>query len=130
MYQAKTQNILVSVETHFVEEQSNEERQYFVWVYHIGIKNQGKQAVRLVGRHWRITDAHGKTEEVRGDGVVGEKPLLLPNTSFSYTSGTPLNTSSGFMVGSYLMQLQDGCLFEAHIPAFALDIPKKKIILH
>lgn len=123
MYEAVTHGIRIKVEPQYVEEQSSPDDSYFFWAYTIEIANEGKSAVQLKTRHWRITDAHGKTEEVRGPGVVGKTPVLDPGESFTYTSGCPLGTASGIMVGSYQMQLQDDSLIDVAVPAFSLDSP-------
>lgn len=123
MYEAVTHGIRVKVEPQYLEEQSSPDESYFLWAYTIEIANQSDAAVQLKTRHWRITDAHGKTEEVRGPGVVGKTPVLDPGESFTYTSGCPLGTSSGIMVGSYQMQFQDGSLIDVAVPAFSLDSP-------
>jgi ApaG protein len=123
MYEAVTHGIRIKVEPHYLEEQSSPDESYFFWAYTIEIANEGNSVVQLKTRHWRITDARGKTEEVRGPGVVGKTPVLDPGESFTYTSGCPLGTSSGIMVGSYQMQLQDGSLIDVAVPAFSLDSP-------
>lgn len=123
MYEAVTRGIRVKVEPQYLEEQSSPDDSYFFWAYTIEIANQSDAVVQLKTRHWRITDARGKTEEVRGPGVVGKTPVLDPGESFTYTSGCPLGTASGIMVGSYQMQLQDGSLIDVAVPAFSLDSP-------
>jgi ApaG protein len=123
MYEAVTHGIRIKVEPQYVEEQSSPDDSYFFWAYTIEIANQSDAVVQLKTRHWRITDARGKTEEVRGPGVVGKTPVLDPGESFTYTSGCPLATASGIMVGSYQMQLQDGSLIDVAVPAFSLDSP-------
>lgn len=123
MYEAVTHGIRIKVEPQYVEEQSSPDDSYFFWAYTIEIANEGNSVVQLKTRHWRITDARGKTEEVRGPGVVGKTPVLDPGESFTYTSGCPLGTASGIMVGSYQMQLQDGSLIDVAVPAFSLDSP-------
>jgi ApaG protein len=123
MYQERTRSILISVEPFYVDEQSAPEQNRFVFGYRVQIDNQGAETVQLMNRHWRITDAHGRTMEVRGAGVVGKQPVLGPGERFEYTSGTPLPTSSGIMVGSYEMVTDAGERFEAAIPAFSLDAP-------
>ena len=95
----------------------------YVWAYTIDIANEGSETVQLRSRHWRITDADGRTEEVRGPGVVGKTPVLTPGASFRYTSGCPLGTPSGIMVGSYQMTTEAGELFNVAVPAFSLDSP-------
>lgn len=91
------------------------------------IENGGAETVQLRRRHWQITDAMGRVQEVRGAGVVGEQPVLRPGESFEYTSGTPLATPSGIMVGSYEMETRDGAIFEVAIPAFSLDSPHQQV---
>lgn len=123
MISAVTRNIAVSVETSFLESDSDPDEQYFVWAYRITIENQGRETVQLLTRHWQITDAQGRSQEVRGDGVIGEQPVLAPGQSFTYSSGTPLHTASGFMRGSYQMKSQNGDDFDVEVPAFSLDSP-------
>jgi ApaG protein len=97
-----------------------------VWAYHIRIENGGEEPVQLISRHWIITDAQGRTQEVRGLGVVGEQPVIQPGASFDYVSGCPLTTPSGMMRGSYQMTLGSGWPFEVEIPAFSLDSPEAR----
>ena len=123
MVKAITRNISVSVETHFLEKDSDPDEQYFVWAYRITIENIGEETVQLLNRYWQITDAMGRGQEVRGAGVVGEQPVLSPGESYTYSSGTPLNTASGFMRGSYHMQSKNGDDFDVEVPAFSLDSP-------
>ncbi len=122
-YEAITRDIRISVEPLFVAEQSDPDENHYVWHYTIHISNESDQAVQLLSRVWRITDGIGRTQEVRGKGVVGETPLIESGESFSYTSGCPLETPSGIMVGSYGMKGEDGEDFEVSIPAFSLDSP-------
>ncbi|MFQ5959619.1 MAG: Co2+/Mg2+ efflux protein ApaG, partial [Alphaproteobacteria bacterium] len=103
MYQQTTHAIQVTVRPIYLDDQSSPSDEHYVWAYHVRIENQGAETVQLVNRHWRITDEHGRMHEVRGVGVVGEQPVLEPGDSFEYTSGTPLATPSGIMVGSYRM---------------------------
>ncbi len=123
MYEKTTRDILISVRPFFLEEQSAPDRNHFVWAYRVNIRNQGSQTVQLVNRHWRITDKMGRLQEVKGPGVVGEQPVLKPGESYDYTSGCPLETPSGIMVGSYEMTTPDGQRFLVEIPAFSLDSP-------
>ena len=123
MYEAVTRSIRVRVTPAYQEEQSTPDESYFFWSYTVEIANEGDQPVQLKSRVWRITDGRGRTEEVRGPGVVGQTPLIAPGQSFSYTSGCPLSTPSGIMVGSYQMTAADGRLFDVAIPAFSLDSP-------
>ena len=123
MYEAVTRSIKVIVEPIFLDEQSAPDEDHFVWAYQIRIENDGLEQVQLLNRHWRITDARGQLHEVRGEGVVGEQPTLQPGEAFEYTSGTPLGTPSGIMVGSYEMKTSGGERFDIEIPAFSLDSP-------
>jgi ApaG protein len=123
MYSATTRDIKVTVKPVFLEDQSSPAENHYVWAYHVRIENLGQRTVRLRARHWKITDALGRLQEVKGAGVVGEQPLLEPGKSFEYTSGTPLGTPSGIMSGTYMMELADGTRFDAAIPAFSLDSP-------
>jgi ApaG protein len=126
MYQTVTRNIEVRVTPRFMPERSSQEKSYFFWAYTIEISNRSRETVQLKTRHWRITDAFGRVQEVRGAGVVGEEPVLEPGASYEYTSGVPLPTSSGFMVGSYGMVSAGGERFDIDIPAFSLDSPETK----
>ena len=123
MYSSITRSIRVSVEPVFLEDQSSPSDDHYVWAYQVKIENDGGETVQLVNRHWRITDAMGRMQEVQGEGVVGEQPTLQPGQAFEYTSGTPLDTPSGIMVGSYEMETSAGERFEIEIPAFSLDSP-------
>lgn len=123
MYQKTTRGIAITVRPTYLDEQSSPEENYFVWAYNIRIENHGTETVQLHSRYWRITDARGRVQEVRGPGVVGEQPVLSPGESFEYTSGTPLPTPSGFMVGTYQMVSHGGDSFDVAIPAFSLDSP-------
>jgi ApaG protein len=121
MYTAVTRDIEVSATPKFLAERSSPDNGYYFWAYTIAIKNRGTQTVQLKTRHWKITDANGRLQEVRGAGVVGEEPVLNPGESFEYTSGVPLPTPSGFMLGSYGMVTPNGENFDIAIPAFSLD---------
>lgn len=123
MYQATTRAIRVTVEPTFVDSESSPEEGQYFWAYRIEIANLGQEVVQLRARHWRITDANGRTEEVRGPGVVGKQPVLRPGEKFSYTSGCPLSTASGIMAGTYQMENEQGETFTIDIPAFSLDLP-------
>lgn len=126
MYQAITRNIRVTVRPQYLVNQSDPDEGKFVWAYTIGLENLGRETVTLLSRHWIITDGIGRVQEVKGDGVVGETPTLEPGQQFEYTSGCPLNTSSGFMVGSYQMTTKHGEIFVIAIPAFSLDSPDEQ----
>lgn len=114
----------IDVATRFLDEQSQPADDRYVFAYTITIRNRGKLPARLLGRHWVITDANGKVQEVRGEGVVGEQPWLRPGDDFQYTSGAVLETAVGTMRGSYDMLADDGTRFEAPIPAFTLSVPR------
>jgi ApaG protein len=121
MYRAVTHAIEVTVTPRFLPERSSPDNGYYFWAYTIAITNRGAETVQLKTRHWKITDAHGRLQEVRGAGVVGEQPVLAPGESFEYTSGVPLPTPSGFMRGTYGMVTMSGKSFDIEIPAFSLD---------
>jgi ApaG protein len=130
MFQRVTRSISVSVEPIFLEDQSTPEENYYVWAYRVQIENKGREAVQLRSRYWRITDSNGRVQEVRGVGVVGEQPVIQPGGRYEYTSGAPLSTPSGFMVGNYQMQTTQGETFDVDIPLFALDVPDQLKRLH
>ena len=117
-------SIKVAAQSFYLEEQSDPEQDRYVFAYTVVIQNQGSIAAKLLSRHWIITDANGKVEEVRGEGVVGEQPYLQPGEGFRYTSGAILDTSVGSMRGSYQMLADDGMTFNADIPPFVLSIPR------
>lgn len=123
MYEAVTRNIRVRVTPNFDTEQSEPGDNYYLWTYTVEISNEGDEPVQLKTRAWRITDGNGHTEEVRGPGVIGQTPVIQPGASFTYTSGCPLRTSQGVMVGSYQMVDGEGRMFDVDIPAFSLDSP-------
>ena len=123
MYQKKTRAIQITVKPFYLDEQSEPDDSQYVFAYHIRIENNGKDVVQLLNRYWQITDGLGRIQEVRGPGVVGEQPVLRPGEAFEYTSGCPLNTSTGIMVGTYEMETLDGERFDVDIPAFSLDAP-------
>lgn len=130
MYRATTNAITVTVNPVYLEDQSDPEESHFVWAYQVRIENNGVTTVQLRSRYWNITDANGLVHEVRGDGVVGEQPILEPGEAFEYTSGTPLHAPSGVMVGSYQMETEDGDWIDVDVPAFSLDSPHQTIRLN
>jgi ApaG protein len=130
LYSAVTRQIRVTVTPSFLEEESSVERSRFVWAYTIEIANLGSEVVQLLARHWEITDANGHVEEVDGPGVVGEQPVIPPGAAFTYTSGAPLPTASGIMVGTYRMTDGAGREFDVAIPAFALESPHARRTVH
>jgi ApaG protein len=121
MYCETTRNIEVTVTPRFLSDRSSPENNYFFWAYTINLSNVGQETVQLKTRHWRITDATGRLQEVKGAGVVGEQPVLRPGDHFEYTSGVPLPTPSGFMAGCYGMVTDSGENFDIAIPTFSLD---------
>jgi ApaG protein len=123
MYSRVTNDIQITVMPEFVPERSDADEATFFWAYTVEIANRGPLTVQLTARHWKITDANGRLEEVRGAGVVGEQPVLKPGERFRYTSGCPLTTPSGIMAGTYRMVNEKGDIFDAEIPAFSLDSP-------
>lgn len=123
----KQHDIIIQTQVNYLHDQSDEAADRFVFSYTISITNLGAVAARLISRHWMITDAYNHVQEVRGQGVVGEQPVLQPKQSFEYTSGTVLATQVGTMKGSYLMRSDDGSDFEVEIPEFVLSVPR---VLH
>ncbi len=130
MYHATTRQIEVTVEPQFLPDRSAPEKQQFFWTYTITIVNSGHETVQLKTRHWVITDGAGRSQEIRGEGVIGEQPVLAPGERFEYTSGVPLTTPSGFMTGRYQMVNERGERFEIDIPLFSLDSPDTKRTLN
>jgi ApaG protein len=127
MTDSNLNNIQVNVQTRYIEDQSNPEKNYYIFAYTVTIVNKGRQRAKLLTRHWVITDSNHKVQEVRGDGVIGEQPVLKPGEQFVYTSGTMLETSVGTMKGSYQMEADDGFQFDATIEEFVLSTPR---VLH
>jgi len=130
MYDETTQSIRVSVKPIYLEDQSAPDEDHFVWAYQVRIENLGEETVQLINRYWQITDSLGRVQEVRAPGVVGEQPTLRPGEAFEYTSGTPLPTPSGIMVGAYEMKGLDGRHFDVAVPAFSLDSPHQPVRLN
>ena len=127
MGDSRKNHISVTVETVFIPDQSDPQQDRYVFAYTITITNTGTQPAQLVSRHWVITDAENKVQEVRGIGVVGEQPLLKSGEKFEYTSGTVIGTPVGTMYGTYQMVAEDGEHFDADIPVFTLAMPR---VLH
>ena len=123
MYTKTTKSISITVNPYYLEDQSEPDEQHFVWAYQVTINNLGEESVQLKNRFWKIIDSNGIRQEVKGEGVVGEQPILNPGEKFEYTSGTPLSTPSGFMEGHYEMITKSGSKFDASIPLFSLDSP-------
>ena len=130
MYRLRTNGIEVTVRPEFLDQESDPDNGRWFWAYTVIVSNHSADTVQLERRYWRITNAFGQVEEVSGDGVIGEQPVLTPGDSFQYTSGCPLNTPSGTMVGHYVMRRDGGSAFEVAIPAFSLDVPDPRRILN
>jgi ApaG protein len=129
-YSAVTRGIRVSVLPQYLPEESDPDEGRYFWAYTIDIENEGRETVRLRTRIWKITNEAGKVEEVRGPGVVGQTPILKPGEQFRYTSGCPLSTPSGIMVGSFQMTNEDGEVFDVAVPAFSLDSPDGRRVVN
>jgi len=129
-YSLVTHEIRISVKTNFLEDQSDEDKNLWVWSYHILIENNRAEAVQLIDRYWKITDETGHINEVKGAGVIGQQPIIHPKNSFQYSSGTPLSRPSGFMNGIYNMIYEGNKSLKVIIPTFSLDKPLTKIILN
>jgi ApaG protein len=129
-YERETRSIRVAVKPAYLDDQSDPEDDRYVWSYTVTIENKGAEPVQLMSRVWNITDGAGRSHEVRGPGVVGAQPVIAPGESFEYTSGCPLETASGYMVGRYKMVSASGEAFEAEIPAFLLESPYERRRIH
>ena len=123
MYTKTTKSINITVNPCYLDEQSEPEEHHYVWTYQVTINNLGQETVQLKNRFWKIVDSNGTKQEIKGEGVVGEQPILSPGEKFEYTSGTPLSTPSGFMEGYYEMETTNGNKFDVLIPLFSLDSP-------
>jgi len=130
VYEAKTRGILVRVATSYLASKSDPLEGKHFWAYMIEIENHGEETVQLLSRHWVITDAFNRVEEVKGAGVVGEQPTLKPRDAFRYTSGVPLNTASGTMRGAYQMLTEEGDAFDVEVPEFSLDLPGARRVMN
>jgi ApaG protein len=129
-YERETRSIRVAVTPAYLDDQSDPDDQRFVWSYTVTIENRGQESVQLLSRFWSITDGSGRVQEKRGPGVVGAQPVIAPGEKFQYTSGCPLPTASGLMVGRYQMKAASGEAFEAEIPAFLLESPHERRQIH
>jgi len=123
MYEQETAGVIVRVDPQFLPHESRPADSRYVWAYTIEIENRRPDPVQLISRFWRITDENGATQEVRGEGVIGQQPVIEPGASFKYTSAAPLAAPSGVMMGAYSMQRQNGEAFDINVPLFALDSP-------
>ena len=130
-YERETRQIRVAVRPAYLDDQSDPDADRYVWSYTVTIENNGEEPVQLMSRYWNIPDGAGRMQEVRGPGVVGAQPVIAPGESFEYTSGCPLETASGYMVGRYqMMSVGSGEAFEADIPAFLLESPYERRQIH
>jgi ApaG protein len=129
-YEEITRDIKIAVEPNFLDDQSEPEESRYLWSYRVTIENKSEITVQLLSRYWRITDARGRIREVRGEGVIGEQPVIAPGRAYEYTSGAPLETASGFMTGTYHMRASTGESFEVGIPMFALESPYEARRMH
>ena len=129
-YEEITRDIKIAVEPNFLDDQSEPEESRYLWSYRVTIENKSALTVQLLSSYWRITDARGRTREVRGEGVIGEQPVIAPGRAYEYTSGAPLETASGFMTGTYHMRASSGESFEVGIPMFALESPYEARRMH
>ena len=130
LYERVTRGIRVAVKPAFLEDQSEPDENRYLWSYTITIENKGPETVQLISRYWHISDAVGRVQEVRGPGVVGAQPVLEPGQSFEYSSGCPLPTASGAMVGRYQMRAASGEAFDIDIPMFLLESPHERRQIH
>lgn len=122
-YECRTKDVIVRVEPEYLAEQSNPSDSRFIWAYTVEIDNQSQDDLRVTGRYWHIADSRGQVQEVRGQGVVGEKPVVKAGEQFRYTSGAPLSAPSGMMSGSYRVEPESGDAYDIDIPVFVLDSP-------
>ena len=127
---AETNGFQVRVRPSYLPEQSDPDEHRFVWAYRVEIENRGEETAQLISRHWVITDATGRVEEVQGLGVVGEQPTIRPGETYAYASGCPLATPSGVMAGTYEMVSDAGAQFEIQIPPFSLDLPTMRRVVN
>lgn len=122
-YEQETFGVVVRVLPEYLEDRSSPDEMQFFWRYTVEIENGVEEPIKLMSRHWIITDEKGRRQEIKGDGVVGEQPILSPGERYTYASGCPLTEPSGMMLGTYSMQREDGEEFRVSIPAFSLDSP-------
>lgn len=125
MSSAITKGVKIEVESEYLADRSDLERSYYFFAYHVKITNEGEDSVQLLSRHWIITNANGKVEEVKGAGVIGEQPLIDPDESYDYSSFCPLNTPVGTMQGTFRMVSENGETFDAEIAPFRLAFEKE-----
>ena len=130
LFEQRTRDVIIRVEPEYLAEQSSHADSRYIWAYTVEIDNQSAEDLKVTDRFWKIADSRGQMQEVRGKGVVGEKPVIKAGEIFRYTSGAPLTAPSGMMLGAYTMQAESGESFDAQIPAFLLDSPHEGLVLN
>ncbi len=130
LYEQRTKDVIVRVEPEYLADQSSPADSRFIWAYTVEIDNQGAKDLTVTERFWQIADSRGQVQEVRGAGVVGEKPVVRPGEIFRYTSGAPLTAPSGMMRGTYKVEDTDGESYDIDIPTFLLDSPHEGLVLN
>ena len=130
LFEHRTRDVIIRVEPEFLAEQSSPADSRYIWAYTVEIHNESNEDLQVTDRFWKIADSRGQMQEVRGKGVVGEKPVIKSGEVFRYTSGAPLTAPSGMMFGAYTMQAENGESFDARIPAFVLDSPHEGLVLN
>ena len=130
LFEQRTRDVIIRVEPEYLAEQSSPADSRYIWAYTVEIDNQSTEDLKVTDRFWKIADSRGQMQEVRGKGVVGEKPVIKAGEIFRYTSGAPLTAPSGMMLGAYTMQAESGESFDAQIPAFLLDSPHEGLVLN
>ena len=130
LFEQRTRDVIIRVEPEYLAEQSSPADSRYIWAYTVEIDNQSAEDLKVTDRFWKIADSRGQMQEVRGKGVVGEKPVIKAGEIFRYTSGAPLTAPSGMMLGAYTMQAASGESFDAQIPAFLLDSPHEGLVLN
>lgn len=124
-------NVQINVWPEFIDNKSSNSGDIFIWAYHIRIENKNNDNIKLLSRYWKIFDEKGDMQEVKGDGVIGEQPIIAPNSNYQYSSGVHLKYPSGIMTGKYIMKkMNDDSIFEVKIPTFSLDVPGSESIIN
>ena len=129
-FERRTHDVIVRVESDYLDDQSSPSESRFIWAYTVEIENQTDKDLTVVERCWQIADSRGQVQNVRGAGVVGEQPVVKPGETFRYTSGAPLSAPSGMMLGNYSMQTPEGDRFDVDIPPFLLDSPHEGLVFN
>jgi len=129
-FERRTHDVIVRVESDYLDDQSSPAESRFIWAYTVEIENQSDTDLTVVERCWQIADSRGQVQNVRGAGVVGEQPVVKPGETFRYTSGAPLSAPSGMMLGNYSMQTPEGERFDVDIPPFLLDSPHEGLVFN